>query len=41
MDKTTFKNEIKKTEPLTAPTQKAGFRVPKTHLCKPKVQYSE
>jgi hypothetical protein len=26
---------------VTAPPQKAGFRVPKTVLCKPKVQFSE
>ena len=28
-------------ERITAPTQKAGFRAPQTHLCKPKVQFSE
>jgi len=26
---------------VTAPTQKAGFRASQTHLCKPKVQFSE
>jgi hypothetical protein len=26
---------------LTAPTRKAGFRASQTHLCKPKVQFSE
>jgi len=26
---------------ITAPTQKAGFRASQTHLCKPKVQFSE
>ena len=26
---------------ITAPAQKAGLRTPQTHLCKPKVQFSE
>jgi len=26
---------------VTVPTQKAGFRASQTHLCKPKVQFSE
>ena len=31
----------KNNEGITAPTQKAGFRASQTHLCKPKVQFSE
>jgi hypothetical protein len=34
-------NLNKKAKPLTAPNQKARFPASQTHLCKPKVQFSE
>jgi hypothetical protein len=37
----TIKNIGQERQPVTAPTQKAGFRASQTHLCKPKVQCSE